>query len=443
MVPHAIRGACLVLVAVSWAPTVADAQTTATPNAAIARAIDQVNGLDVEALVDLGLRRAPSLAAADAFVAEAEGRRQQAGLRANPEVTIERREQLGGPDVATTAGVTWPFELGRVAPRRDAAAADRQKTELDRLDARRQRALSIRRAYGRVLAAAQSLTVIDNQLATARSVLRLVEERVQSGSAPMLDREQAAIEVALITSRSAERERALDEARLQLAREIGLSPTEPLKVRGKLESTTGPGTGQTTTAPSPDGRLDIRAAAAALAAAQARNRVAHAEGKFDLGLFGDYSNTTMSFAQSGFSATGQIVPIADRFHSIAFGLSIALPVSNRNQGGIAVAQAEERAATARLDEARLDAAYDVASAQLWLDQASRSVAAIRDEALPRARANVDVVREAYTLGSRPLTDVLAETRRLEQIESEYADTLLNLYEAGVAMRAAVGEGGGR
>jgi outer membrane protein TolC len=118
-----------------------------------------------------------------------------------------------------------------------------------------------------------------------------------------------------------------------------------------------------------------------------------------------------------------------------------LPIMNGNQGGTAAAQAEETAAGRLVEETRRLADFDVAMARVWLDQAGTSVAIIRNDALRRARANVAVVTEAYSLGARPLSDVLAETRRLQQIEAEYTDALLDLYQATVSLRAATGDTG--
>jgi len=66
---------------------------------------------------------------------------------------------------------------------------------------------------------------------------------------------------------------------------------------------------------------------------------------------------------------------------------------------------------------------------------------LRNEALTRVQANLEVVREAYTLGARPLSDVLAEIRRVQQIQLELNDALLELYQANVDLRAALGDVG--
>lgn len=431
----------LTLVLVGFASMTVGAQSPPAAHPALARAIDQINGLDVDALIAIGLKQSPALASADATVLAAEGRQQQAGLRANPEFMFEQRQQLGGSDRETITNLSWPLELGRLPARRDAAGADRRAAEMDRLDARQRQATAIRTAYGRLLAAARGLTVTESQLETGRGLLRLADERARTGTGPALEREQAAIEVALLTSRRDRLARDVDVARLALAREAGFSAGTPLTVRGSLEPIAdAPGEPAATSADTHN-RGDIGKATVGFDATQAHTRAARAEGGVDLRVFGGYTNSTMSFAQSGVTASGQLALVSGRFQSLGGGLSIMLPVMNRNQGAVAGAQADTTAAAHRLEEVRRQADFDVAIARVWLAQAGASVTLIRDDALRRARANVAVVTEAYTLGARPLSDVLAETRRLEQIEAEYTDALLDLYEASVSLRAATGNTG--
>jgi outer membrane protein, heavy metal efflux system len=416
-------------------------QSAETKNAALARAIDQERGLDAGALVALALDRSADIAVANAMVAGATGRERQAALRSNPEATVERRDQVGGMDATTAVGVNWALEWGRIQPRRDVAAADRHVAEWDRQETRRQLALRIRAAYGEVLAAARLLEVTEAQIETTSNVLSLATARASSGSGAALERDQAAIEVSLLTRQRYRAELRLDTSRLALAELVGLGPSDPLRIRGALdraaedEATTvvdEPSTG-------PDaGRSDLRASAARLAAAEARTRSAQADGRLDIGVFGQYMSMTSGFPQRGFSESGAIVPITGRFHTLVGGVSFMLPWLNRQQGAVSAATAETTAAARQLDRNRLAADHQVALGRLRAQSARAATTLLRDDTLPRARANVDVLREAYALGARTLAEVLAEVRRVQQIEIEYTDALLEWYQASVELRAALG-----
>ena len=432
-------GAVALVMALTGA--VVAAQSGPPANAALIRSIDQVNGLDVAGLLRLAAERSPDLAVADAMVAAASGQARQAGLRANPETTLERREQIGGTDSTTAVGFSWALEVGRLTPRRDAAAADRQASEFDRDDAKRRLAAAIRAAYGEILAAARTLTTTEAQLATAANIARLAGERASTGAGAPLDREQAAIEVSLLTRQRYRDELRLETGRLALAQLVGVGPSDPLAVRGTLESVA---EAAAAAADSPIGgdasaRSDIRAAVARETAARARTRSLRADGRIDVGLFGQYMSMKSSFPQLAFSGQGELVPVAGQFHTLVGGVNLTLPIFNRQQGAVAAAKADETAAARQVDRTRLDADYQVATSRLKVQNARAAVAELRDEALRRARANVDVLQEAYSLGARSLQEVLAEVRRVQQIEIDYTDALLELYQAGVALRAATGD----
>jgi outer membrane protein TolC len=219
---------------------------------------------------------------------------------------------------------------------------------------------------------------------------------------------------------------------------VGILPSDPLMIRGTLEGAIEELSNRETPHDAAN-RADIRASIARVAAAEARTRSTQAEARPNIGVFGQFMSMKSSFPQLGFSNTGTLVPIGETFHTVSGGVSFMLPWLNRQQGAIAASLADTTAAARQLDRTRLDADYQVALARIRVDKAREAVTLLRDEALARARANVEVLREAYTLGARPLSDVLAEVRRVQQIELEYTDALLEWYRAGVDLRAALGD----
>ena len=54
----------------------------------------------------------------------------------------------------------------------------------------------------------------------------------------------------------------------------------------------------------------------------------------------------------------------------------------------------------------------------------------------QASANLDIVRQTYELGSRNLIDYLIEQRRYVDIENEYIDSRLAVYEGRVEILRA-------
>src|SRR5207237_8867274 len=108
--------------------------------------------------------------------------------------------------------------------------------------------------------------------------------------------------------------------------------------------------------------------------------------------------------------------LQDVFHYFGAGVSIRLPVRNRNQGNIAAAAAEAQAAERRLQFAELTVRQEVAAALAQYEAARRSLDIYERGVRDVATRNLSVVRQTYALGRGLLPDVVAEQRRYMDIE---------------------------
>ena len=135
--------------------------------------------------------------------------------------------------------------------------------------------------------------------------------------------------------------------------------------------------------------------------------------------------------QRGFNADGQLVPIGNRTHSVMVGVTLDLPVRNRNQGAIAAAVSERAAATQRREFAELTVQREVASAFALYQSSARAAEIYRVGVQGQANANLGVVRQTYELGSKSLLDVIAEQRRFIDVQTGYIDALVDTYQARV------------
>src|SRR5688572_1655562 len=98
--------------------TVVSAQTTTLDQRPLAEQyVDSTSGVTLADAVSGALEREPSLRATRADLDVARGARQQAGLRANPTIMFERRDEPRGSDNQTTLQVSIPLELFRRSAR--------------------------------------------------------------------------------------------------------------------------------------------------------------------------------------------------------------------------------------------------------------------------------------------------------------------------------------
>jgi cobalt-zinc-cadmium efflux system outer membrane protein len=408
------------------------------PQSSISRYYDPGNGLSADGAVAYALSRNGELAAFRNEVEAARGLVQQAALRPNPQLEIERKEQINGSDNDTMVGAMLPLELGG---RRSARilVAQRELELKESLLADRERVLAaeVRAKFGEALGELLKLGFTEDLLRTTDEGYRLVAARVTEGRTAPLEQNMVLVEVNRIRSMRENNQGKVEVAMLELRNLMGMRPEEPLRLRGDLDHLIEP-------VPSVAlakevalrERPDLRAARALEALADARISQARSEGRLDASLMGKYELMNFGFPQQGFNSNGQLVPIRGRFHSLAVGVTLDLPVRNRNQGAIAAAVAEKSAATQRREFAELTVQREVASALARYQSAARAAEIYRVGVQGQANANLDVVRQTYELGSKTLLDVIAEQRRFIETQSGYIEALVNTYQARVEIERA-------
>ena len=92
--------------------TVAAHAQEPSPRAPMSRYLDERAGMGLDAAVVRAVQQAPLLRAVRADVAVARAQRQQAGLRPNPRLSAEHRDEPSGTDALTTIGIEWPLQFG-------------------------------------------------------------------------------------------------------------------------------------------------------------------------------------------------------------------------------------------------------------------------------------------------------------------------------------------
>jgi cobalt-zinc-cadmium efflux system outer membrane protein len=138
----------------------------------------------------------------------------------------------------------------------------------------------------------------------------------------------------------------------------------------------------------------------------------------------------------GVNDNGQLQPVQDVFHFLKFGVSLDLPGRNKNQGAIEAAVVETEAARQRREFAELTARREVAVAYAKYERAARAMEIFRNGVRDQAKANLDVVRQTYDLGSKTLLDYIAEQRRFIELETDFIDAQFATYAARVEIERA-------
>lgn len=399
-------------------------------------------GIGLDEAVARALEREPTLRASRTDIDVARGQRQQAGLRPNPTLTFERREEPGGTDNLTAVGINWPLDLFRRRGREQTADHALAATRLTVADRERLLAAEVRMQYGSVVAAARDVALADELVTTLQRQLELARARVTEGAIPPLERDLLEVEVRRLQAERARAAGRADVALVALKRLLGMGPEEPLALRDSLEAlvkrtdgTPPSGSAAASTATRPD----VREAELRVTLADARIDQARREGRVDVSLYGTYMRMDAGFPQLGVAPSGGLERVRGQFNYVAGGAMVTLPLFNRNQGQVAAAQAERLGAEARREAAVLAARSEVAEAHARDARAQEAVALYKDGTRVLARQNLDVVRQTFDLGRATVFDVLTEQRRYLDFEQAYTAALREAWEARATLTRALGD----
>jgi cobalt-zinc-cadmium efflux system outer membrane protein len=347
----------------------------------------------------------PRIAKAKAELKAAEGRAIQAGVRPNPTLSAEVENFSGtGPyrtfgQTETTVAVSQPFELGgKRRARKAVAAAEREFAQVALRTAEADVGYDIAISFAELRAAEDRAELARQVVARAVELARIAETLVDVGRDPPLTRLRAD---ALLAEAEAERLRAEAEllsARQRLALLIGSEDPELSAAVQDLPTPPTLAAGAQS--------LDERLAAAERDAAAARVRLAQAEGVPDITASGGVRN----FRES-------------RDTAFIVGVSIPLPVFNRNRGNIAAAQADGDAAEAQLAQAGLDTHLSRREAELMLAAANERVAALSGAGLFQANEAARLAAIGYQQGKLTLIELIDAQEaqagaNLKRIEAE-------------------------
>lgn len=362
----------------------------------------------------------------------------QAALRANPSLEINGAKQANGPDYTTMVTGMLPLELGG---RRTAriTVAERELELREKMVADRERLLAaeVRAKFGAALAEILKLGFAEELLTTSQRGYRLVQARVDEGRTPPLEQNIVLVEVNRLRSIRETDEGRVEVALLDLRNVIGMTPEEPLRLRGDFDKLIEPVTSiSEATERALRERPDLELARAAERLAAAKIAQARAEGRPDASLTAGYQRMNSSFPVSGVNDAGQLRPVQGVFDFVTFGVTLNLPVRNKNQGAIEAAAYDAEAAKQRRAFAELTVRREVATAYARYEHAARAMEIYRVGVREQANTNLDVVRQTYELGSKTLLDYIAEQRRYIELENGYIDALLETFLARVDIARA-------
>lgn len=411
--------------------------------ASAAQYTSETGGETIDRLVEAALKRNGDLLSARQRIAEAQGLLTQSRLRLNPAIdaSFASGRILNSPGEREFGiGYSHTFELGGKRDRRIEVAG--RGVDLATLDiSNRERLLKadVKIRFAEALAAARNLTSAEQLYELNRQSYQIAQARARQGEGTPLEEGLLRVEVNRIASDRFLFTNQIERAVLELKTLAGYRPDEPLELAGALSAPKLSLTLDQAIARALAERPDLKAARMEESLTDAETRLARSEAVPNVVGSARYSRVNSRFDQYGLSASGgSPVPIRDTDNLLTGGISINLPLRNRNQGNIQAAVARHQSAALRRQYLERVIRQDIQAALARYETATKALAVFDEGVLQQSRENVRILRAAYDLGEIRLMDVINEQRRLVDTQRAYTDLLREAFIAAVEIERATG-----
>jgi len=392
-------------------------------------AIGEPNGvLILRQALALTLINNPELKAFSLETRAAEARELQAGLWPNPEIDIEAENvggtgELSGFDGAeTTIQLSQLIELGGKSQKRRKVASLEKELAGAGYQAKRLEILTeAGKAFIELLAVQERTTLLSELSDVSRQALNSVTQRVEAGKDPPLEKTKASVAFSNVRIEHKQAMKELVKAKKNLASFWDNEQPVFTQAQGQLDVVSD--------IPEIDvlrQKLVSNPQLTRWDTEISRNRAA-----VELAKSQSVPDITIGGGLRRFSETDD--------NALVFGVSIPLPISDRNQGGrreaaynLAKSYEEQRAA-------RIEVTNQFNQIYTELSSSLDKIRELKASVLPGAQEVFEASQEAYAQGKIDYLNVLDAQRTYFVSQSDYLEALLTYHKAKTDMDGLVGQ----
>lgn len=378
--------------------------------------------LSLRQAIDLALSHNPDLAAAALEVGANEGIRQQAGAYPNPELSY-LQEDTQRATRTVTLQLNQPIELGGKRGARVAAAERGYAIATEDLAARR---LAVRAAvtasYFDALAAQERVRVADEALELAGRATRAAALRVKAGKVAPIEETKARVAEAGVQVDANQARSELRGAQARLAALLGQGQPRALVLDGRLDALP--------TAPTLEDMQ--RQVENAPALRRARLEIERRMALTELEKARRIPDLTVSLGAKREEALGRNQAIV--------GVSIPLPLFDRNQGNLLEALRREDKAREELKSAQLQVSADAVQARERLESARTQAGSLATQVLPGAQSAYETAVKGFELGKFSFLEALDAQRTLLEARVQALRAMAEAHRARAELDRILGSG---
>jgi cobalt-zinc-cadmium efflux system outer membrane protein len=352
----------------------------------------------------------------------------QASLLPNPEIEMEVEEVGGTGERSGFDGAETTIQLGQLielagkrSKRKRVASLESKLAGWD-YEAKRLDVLTgVAHAFVKVLAAKERLTLAEELVRLSEQILNTVTQRVEAGKDSPVEKTKAQVALASARIEQKQAHQRLVSARKQLAATWGsISPVFE-GVTGQLDVTF-PIPSETELRRLLEQNPDLARWAIEMERRRAALELEKANAITDPTIFGGMQR----FKETDDTA-------------VVFGLSIPIPISNRNQGRILEARYNIAKARRQRRDAEANLYVALADAYEALSSALIEVTALKNEVLPGAQSAFDATRQGYRQGKFDYLMVLDAQRTFFYARARYIESLAAYHGAMADVERLIGQ----
>lgn len=367
--------------------------------------------LSLTKAIELALEGSPEVAAATRQWEATEGQVLQGRARPNPELAYSLEDAR-----SRTRTQSWqlnlPVELGgKRAARTKAAEKSREQAQAQLNELKAALRANVAAAYFDVLTAQERLVLAKDSVALAKSSTDTVAKRVAAGKVSPVEESKARVAEAGIRVELAQ---AASEQRNALSRLFALL--------GKIEAPFTVLEGKAENLPPVPKLADLQSLiSSSPAVVLARIEVDRRKALTDLEQSKRVPDITVSAGIQRSNETQRNI--------LLFGVSVPLPVFDRNQGNLLEALKLEDKARDELQGATVRLHSEVAQAQERLSTIAAEVQSLRQDVLPGAKSAYDAATIGFENGKFNFLEVLDAQRTYFTAKSQYLKALGEAHRA--------------
>jgi cobalt-zinc-cadmium efflux system outer membrane protein len=391
--------------------------------------ITEPNGvLTLRRALVLTLMNNPELKVFSLETRAAQAQELQAGLWPNPELEVEVEEVGGtgdrsGFDAAeTTIQLNQLIELGdKSQKRKKVASFEKELTSLDYQNKRLEIFSEAAEAFIWVLKAQEKLQLSNELLKLSKELFETVEKRVNAGKDSPLEKTRASVALSNIKIQHREAQRNLEFSRKRLASFWGQDKLLFERAAGNLDSV------------EQLPRLENLVNQLKLNPEYARweTEIRKNQAVLDLEKSKTVGDVTIGAGIQRFSETDD--------NAVVFGISIPLPLSDRNQGArqeavynLAKSREEQKVAWLKLQNDFNQTYHEFANSYT-------QATSLKNEVLPGAIEMFNAATKAYQEGKVDYLNVLDAQRTLFNVRNEYIESLAVYHTAKTDVERLIGQ----